>query len=313
MQHNKYICLYVMLGMFFSARLLHADVCDDIFNRARGRVESAKEAYNQKNYSLASQLCKEAAWYYEQVVSTNNCRCPKIVRLSQDRATYLRALADQYDRYVNDKKDYEQGKRQRADTSRTSVSSPVTVEASSPAVVYDYYDPGRFKPPDINQDMQGCTSYKFECSTYCTFKYTNTSGGDGYILNLFITTVLMKLSLPVTITLPRNPQNKLKAHEDGHRKICEYIYRSASLIAQRVGAKIIGQKFTGAGWDFEAAKQEALDLAGAAVQSEYLKGTQEVAEKANKYYDMLTIHGNNDVDSSKAVDETIKYYAILKP
>lgn len=93
-----------MLGIIFSTQLLYADACDDIFKQAKGRANLAKEASNEKNYPLALQFYQEAAWYYEQVTSIDNCRCPKIHRLSQENAKRYKDLADKYEKFINDQK-----------------------------------------------------------------------------------------------------------------------------------------------------------------------------------------------------------------
>jgi hypothetical protein len=110
MKNKKSIFFYLMLGIIFSAQLVYADACDDIFKQAKGRVKLAKEASNEKNYPLALQFYQEAAWYYEQVVSIDKCRCPKIHGLSQENAKHYKALADKYEKFINNQKKHGQQK-----------------------------------------------------------------------------------------------------------------------------------------------------------------------------------------------------------
>ncbi len=95
-QKNILVYVIVIVGLFVPFQLLYADQCDEIFAKAKGISESAKEAVNQKNYDRAAELYKGAAEYYEQVANMQNCRCPKISGSSQYNAKLCRERAYKY-------------------------------------------------------------------------------------------------------------------------------------------------------------------------------------------------------------------------
>jgi hypothetical protein len=120
--------------------------------------------------------------------------------------------------------------------------------------------------------------------------------------------------MPITITLPTGEAEKLKAHEGGHEKIVEHFYSVGAQAAQRAG-QITADKeyYTFYGKDFESAKSNALSWAGHLVESEYWKFTRYPCEQANEYYDELTDHGRNNVDSDQAAQEAIRRYELQVP
>jgi hypothetical protein len=111
---KRHIGIYafaVLIGLCISPQFLHADQCDDLFARAHGIFESAREAAKQKNYDRAAELYTEAAAYYGQVANMRNCRCPKIAGTSQNNANLSREMANKYQEmakeYATEKKLYE--------------------------------------------------------------------------------------------------------------------------------------------------------------------------------------------------------------
>jgi hypothetical protein len=63
----------------------------------------------------------------------------------------------------------------------------------------------------------------------------------------------------------------------------------------------------------EAQESAAEHAAEIAVQREYLRYTKLPAEQANKYYDELTDHGRNDVDSQVAARRAIAKFEQAVP
>jgi len=111
-RHNGvYIVIAALCGLLILPQLLRADQCDDLFAKAHGIFESAKEAAQQKNYDRAVGLSQEAAEYYGQVSTMRNCRCPKIAGTSQRNADLCKELANKYQaiakEYAAEKKLYD--------------------------------------------------------------------------------------------------------------------------------------------------------------------------------------------------------------
>src|SRR5579862_2348935 len=114
--------------------------------------------------------------------------------------------------------------------------SPVSVEAATLVVSYTYYDRAGPKPSEISEGMDGDTQYAFGCNPAFAFHVTRLSAGEPY--DFHIETVTMYLGLKITITMPRGDYEKLKEHEEGHRKIVEYFYSLGPAVARQAGGQI---------------------------------------------------------------------------
>src|SRR5205085_6813694 len=125
--------------------------------------------------------------------------------------------------------------------------------------------------------------------------------------------VKISLDLPITIVLPSGASEKLRAHEEGHRKIHEHFYELAERAAQRAGELMMGKQLASSATDFEAAKNEIIEQAGKAVDAEYGKYTREPSEQAGLYYDELTAHGSNKIDSDEAAEQAMGRYEVIFP
>ncbi|HUA66535.1 MAG TPA: hypothetical protein VME24_11855 [Alphaproteobacteria bacterium] len=232
------------------------------------------------------------------------------------------ALQQQFGYDPEKASDYERGEKQvMVDLSRRlrlednirigvledTTHSPVTVKASQPAVSYAYYDPAAGKPSQITADMDGVTQYAFGCSPTFTFHVGHPGAGEPF--DFHIDAVNVQLGLTIRITLPRGECRKLRQHEDGHRKIVAYFYSLGPAAARNAASLWTGIDQTSSLVDYDAAKKQVFGKATSDVEAEYLRYTQELCSQANDYYDDLTDHGRNGMDSNQAADEAIRQYA----
>jgi hypothetical protein len=67
------IWLYIMVWLFVPFQTLYAGQCDGVYAKAKDIHKSAIEAVNQKEYTRAAQLYREAVKYYEQVTNLRDC------------------------------------------------------------------------------------------------------------------------------------------------------------------------------------------------------------------------------------------------
>jgi hypothetical protein len=185
--------------------------------------------------------------------------------------------------------------------------SSVIVEASRPLVSYEYYDPAGPKPAQISEDMSGDTAYYFNCNPIFTFRVTHQGAGEPF--NFHIETVTMQLGVTITINLPKGENGKLKDHEEGHKKIVEYFYSLGPAVAQQAGGLVTGLEQTSSAAEYDTARTEVFTKATEEVQTEYLKYIRDLCQQANDYYDELTDHGRNSMDSNQAADKAIHRYA----
>jgi len=199
----------------------------------------------------------------------------------------------------------------RTATLENNDRSPVSVEADTPIVSYAYYDRAGPKPSEISEGMDGDTEYAFGCNPAFAFHVTRPGPDEPF--SFHIETVTMHLGLKITIIMPKGDYEKLKDHEEGHRKIVEYFYSLGPAMARQAGGLMAGIERTSSTTDYEAAKTEVFTRATDEVETEYMKYIRDLCGQANDYYDSLTDHGRNNVDSTRAAHEAIRHYAPQTP
>jgi hypothetical protein len=188
----------------------------------------------------------------------------------------------------------------------------VNIETSTPAVTYSYYDPAGPKPPLVSDDWNGSATCDFKFDASFTVHTVKRSPDEPF--DFHFDAVRISLGLVIIITLPNGEAGKLKDHEKGHRKIDEYFYSIGPQAAQRASETLTDNELLSYESNSESAK---MDVIGKTrfnnLESEYLKQTQGLCEQANKYYDELTDHGRNNMDSDQAAQTAIRRYEPQPP
>jgi len=133
----------------------------------------------------------------------------------------------------------------------------------------------------------------FNCSVHLKYEITEKQEREG---RCFVTAqvkqVSVILTLENTIFQPRHSTEKLNAHEDGHRRINERIYRESAEAAARDAANVImSQPWQGSGVDEDSAGKNATDKAVQALCDQYLRATADRALLIGQTYDEITNHG----------------------
>jgi hypothetical protein len=119
-----------------------------------------------------------------------------------------------------------------------------------------------------------------------------------------VTGVRVTLQLKINIWVPTEATQHVVEHEEGHRQISEYYYRSADQIATQIAAGYIGKKFQISGADLDGEVTKLLQKLGAGITHEYNdKVSPGVAQQA---FDDITDHSRNDVAASAAVAEALR-------
>ena len=132
----------------------------------------------------------------------------------------------------------------------------------------------------------------FNCSVHLKYEIVEQSAGDGRcFVAARIKQVNVTLTLEDTIFLPKHGTEKLKAHEDGHRRINERVYEKAEEAARAAAREVMAKRWEGAGSDEDAAGKEATDKAVKELCDQYLNATAEKALRIGRKYDELTNHG----------------------
>ena len=160
--------------------------------------------------------------------------------------------------------------------------------------------PPRDMPP-IQDNEEALCYYQFGCEADCQMESTRT---------LFklkparVTKVKLTLTLDITIWLPEKNTEKMRAHEEGHRQICETIYRDSPAVAQKWGDKALGTTLQHTLKD-EAAAQAELKKLQQDLMAAYMKDTAQSCERAQGYFDSITAHGTNNLAEKTAIERAL--------
>jgi hypothetical protein len=119
-----------------------------------------------------------------------------------------------------------------------------------------------------------------------------------------VTQIKVTLWLKLTIWVPTDVTQHVSEHEEGHREISEYYYRTADNLAQRIAANNMGKQVNVTGTDLNAESSKALQQIGAEITGEY--GKQLDPQPTQLLYDSITDHSRNEVVAKDAATHAIK-------
>jgi hypothetical protein len=190
---------------------------------------------------------------------------------------------------------------------------PITIDTQPPTTRQVIVENPATMPSHHGGEDAWCRFF-FNCSVHLKYEIVEQSRRDGRtIVTTQIQQVKVTLTLEDTIFLPRHGTEKLKAHEEGHRRINERVYQSAEDAARNAAREIMAKRWEGAGVDEDAAGKTATDKAVKELCDEYLTATAEKALRIGKTYDELTNHGkrmrpseNDAIDRAFAAESSSK-------
>jgi hypothetical protein len=186
-------------------------------------------------------------------------------------------------------------------SSIATAEEPVVVRKSPASLSVRSFDPKRppKEMPPLNASEAAVTETVFACGARVEVE---TKSVDEKPVRTKIVGVRLELGLEVTEWLPKETTAKIKAHEDGHRKISELYYENAEKIAGDIARKYVGKQLEFADGDGKAAIKKA---AGECCQ-EYLAAMEKPSQKVQEKYDVLTDHGRNKVAEKRAIEKAIE-------
>lgn len=123
-----------------------------------------------------------------------------------------------------------------------------------------------------------------------------------------VTRIKVELQLNIVIWVPIGVTQQVVDHEEGHRQISEYYYRSADKIAERIAANYMGKEIDIAGPDLNAESAKELQQIAAEITGEYNRELN--TEPTQLLYDTITDHSRNGVIAQEAVDHALKNASI---
>jgi hypothetical protein len=156
--------------------------------------------------------------------------------------------------------------------------------------------------PKLTPPESGVCNTTFELETGVSYSAEPLTGDQ-----VRITVVELELTTRVTIdvyTVEDAPQ-KLRDHEEAHRKIGEYYYRNAAAAAAQIGRGLIGESFDGTGPSEDAAQRSAVDKVLSAIEKDYMARTRDRSAAANVRFDRITNHGLEPIDEALAIAQAV--------
>jgi hypothetical protein len=119
-----------------------------------------------------------------------------------------------------------------------------------------------------------------------------------------LTRVRVTLQLKITIWVPSDASQHVIEHEEGHRQISEFYFKSADNLAARIASKYLGKQVPISGTNLKSEFDHLLRQAGNEITDEY---TRELNVQATQLrYDAITDHSRNDIEASDAVTRALK-------
>ena len=127
---------------------------------------------------------------------------------------------------------------------------------------------------------------------------------DGRNALVTVTEIRVTLELKINIWVPEGATQHVIEHEQGHRQISEYYYRTADKVAEQIAATYLGKQVSTNGADLNAEVNKLLQQMGAEIAAAYNERLN--PGPAQQRYDDITDHSRNDESAGEAVARALK-------
>jgi hypothetical protein len=188
--------------------------------------------------------------------------------------------------------------------SASAQRSNVRVHRERPTAQRTEYDP-KAPPrgmPKLAPPEAGVCNTTFELDTAVSYSSEPLTAN---LVRITVTEIDLTTRVSFDIYTIEGAQQKLRDHEEAHRRIGEYYYRNAAAVAQRIARLLIGETFVGTGTSQDAAQKNALEKVIASIEHDYMARTRDRSADANERFDDITDHGLNAIDVNVAVARAV--------
>ncbi len=182
--------------------------------------------------------------------------------------------------------------------------APVRVHRERSVVERIEFDPAapprgmpRLTPPEA-----GVCNTTFELDTGVGY---NAEPFTANMVRITVSQLDLTTRLTFEIYTAADAPQKLRDHEEAHRKIGEYYYRNAAAAAERIARALIGESFDGTGSDEDAAQKSAVGKVLAGIERDYMARTRDRSAAANARFDLITNHGLDPIDEATAIARAV--------
>jgi len=164
-------------------------------------------------------------------------------------------------------------------------ANPVVLERSPPSLQKHYFEDSPWLRGSAKLTPRTKWSFPFH-RPQVSFDIVSDAAAVQDKIQVKITGVKMKLSLPMVMLISKSAKQDTLEHEMGHVLICTRAY---SRIASQIDAyarQLIGKTYAGRGKDTTSACQAAVDQPLDALSRKYISLSQEV-NKISQRYDLI--------------------------
>jgi hypothetical protein len=188
---------------------------------------------------------------------------------------------------------------------RAQDDHPVTIHKTPEKVLRRMFDPAHppSAMPALTPPESGVCHFDFGCDAGIGV-FVDPAGPNS--VEVEVDSVDVILTMEVDIWAINGAPKKLLNHEEGHRQICEYYYKDADAIAQKLGKSFVGRKAVGTGPTKQAATDDAEHKLLSEYNTDYMNATRVRCSACQVRYDAITMHGLNDVLEADAIAQAIK-------
>ena len=185
------------------------------------------------------------------------------------------------------------------------------VEKSQPTVTYKRYDPLNLPtpPPPLRKGESAVCVYQFVVATDvgCTYAVAANAPRGPVKLDVTLTRVTVKLGLNVTLWLPNDADQRLVAHEEGHRSIAEHYYETSDRAARAIAKRVAGTTVPAEGATRAEAVEAAIDRVNKQLCDDCMAAVSRPCERAETAFDRMTDHSRKESPTAReAIDLSIK-------
>jgi hypothetical protein len=133
-------------------------------------------------------------------------------------------------------------------------------------------------------------SWTFKCETQMKYSCLERAKlGNGWTVTIRIEEISMRLSLPITMTLPVKSPLRLQQHNEGHVIICKRVYANAEQYAKEASYPIFKRTYTADGQTVDEACANAVGVANNELIEGYKQKSQLQTQSISDTYDLLEL------------------------
>jgi hypothetical protein len=184
---------------------------------------------------------------------------------------------------------------------------PVVIDREPETISRHSLEQASIKLRKLSRGEGALTTWFYRCSNVLAYEVQSESSLNQTVsVEIIVAGINMHIGLNIDVFLQGDAPTELRAHENGHVKICQMIYQDAQANAHEAAQAVLGRKFSGAGSGRKQALENALNAASEAICSVYRAHTVLRANKTSDTYDRITKNGQAKVNVDEAIETAFK-------